>query len=152
MAAPKTLEELCTLASITVDDLKVFEPADFEELTKELGLPVTAKVKLRGLHRKLLESCAEDGGGAESGGADGAAAAEAAGGGGVAPLRGEEAEQRPSPCPFFPSPLQRPEGDIHFCLARALALLPARERIDNNLPRLPPIGGGVSAGEAKPRR
>ena len=54
MAAPKTLEELCTLASITVDDLKVFEPADFEELTKELGIPVTAKVKLRGLHRNLL--------------------------------------------------------------------------------------------------
>ena len=41
MAAPKTLAELCTLASITVDDLKVFEPADFEELTKELGIPVS---------------------------------------------------------------------------------------------------------------
>ena len=64
MAAPKTLAELAALASITVDDLTAFEPADFEELTKELGLPVTAKVKLRGLHRKLLESCAE-GGGAE---------------------------------------------------------------------------------------
>ena len=54
MAAPKTLEKLAQLASITVDDLKVFEPADFEELTKELGLPVTAKVKLRELHRNLL--------------------------------------------------------------------------------------------------
>ena len=58
MAAPKTLEELATLASITLDDLKAFEPADFEELTKELGLPVTAKVKLRGLHKTLLANAA----------------------------------------------------------------------------------------------
>ena len=76
MAAPKTLEELAALASITVGDLKEFKEADFEELTKELGIPVTAKVKLRGLHRELLESCAEGGGGA-----DGAGGVEAAGGG-----------------------------------------------------------------------
>ena len=63
MPAIKTLGELATLASITVDDLKDFKEADFEELTKDLGIHVTAKVKLRGLHRKLLESCAEGGGG-----------------------------------------------------------------------------------------
>ena len=55
------LEELAALASITVDDLKEFKEADVEELTKELGLPVTAKVKLRGLHRKLLEAANADG-------------------------------------------------------------------------------------------
>mgnify|MGYP001410277785 CR=1 FL=1 len=32
MAAPKTLEGLATLASITVDELRAFEPADFEQL------------------------------------------------------------------------------------------------------------------------
>ena len=55
-AAPKTLEEVAALASIRVDDLKEFKEADFEELTRELGIPVTAKVKLRGLFRKLLAS------------------------------------------------------------------------------------------------
>ena len=54
MAAPKTLAELAALASITVDDQKEFKEADFEDLTKELNVAVTARVKLRGLFRKLL--------------------------------------------------------------------------------------------------
>ena len=52
--APKTLAELAALASIEVGDLKAFTPADFEELAKELAIPVAAKVKLRGLHEALI--------------------------------------------------------------------------------------------------
>ena len=55
-AAPKTLEEVAALASIRVDDLKEFTEADFEDLTKELNVAVTPRVKLRGLFRKLLAS------------------------------------------------------------------------------------------------
>ena len=55
-AAPKTLEELAALAGIGVDDLREFKESDFDDLTKELNVAVTARVKLRGLFRKLLAS------------------------------------------------------------------------------------------------
>ena len=76
-AAPKTLAELAALASIEVSDLKAFTAADFEELAKELAIPVAAKVKLRGLHNKLLDegTGGSAGGWGGGGGAGGAARA-----------------------------------------------------------------------------
>jgi hypothetical protein len=53
-AAPKTLTELATSAGIPEAELKLYDPADFDELLKELGIPVTVKVRLKKQHRDLL--------------------------------------------------------------------------------------------------
>ena len=45
-AAPKTLEELAALAGVGVDDLREFKESDFDDLTKELSVAVTARGEL----------------------------------------------------------------------------------------------------------
>ena len=62
-AAPKTLAELAALAQMEESLFAEFEPSDFEDLTKDLGLPVPARVQLRGLHKKLLANAAAPAGG-----------------------------------------------------------------------------------------
>ena len=52
--APKTLEALAQLAGIQVDEFKEFKERDFEDLTVELGIQVTARVKLRAQFRQLV--------------------------------------------------------------------------------------------------
>ena len=52
--APKTLEALAQLAGIQVDEFKEFKEKDFEDLTVELGIQVTARVKLRAQFRQLV--------------------------------------------------------------------------------------------------
>eukprot|EP01046_Picozoa_sp_COSAG06_P044397 COSAG06_NODE_5975_length_3174_cov_8.128130_3_plen_350_part_00 len=74
-AAPKTLAELAALAQMEESLFAEFEPSDFEDLTKDLGLPVPARVQLRGLHKKLLANSAAGGGG---GGGPAAAGGESA--------------------------------------------------------------------------
>ena len=53
-AAPKTLAEVASSACIPVRELKLYDAADFDELLKELGIPVTVKVRLKKQHRDLL--------------------------------------------------------------------------------------------------
>ena len=56
VAAPKTLADLAVLAEATVEDLAEFTAAELDELTLGLNVHVTARVKLRALHRKFLTS------------------------------------------------------------------------------------------------
>ena len=59
-AAPGTLAELAALAEMEESLFAEFTESDFEDLTKDLGLPVPARVKLRGLHNKLLANSASE--------------------------------------------------------------------------------------------
>ena len=52
-AAPKTLAELAALAQMEESLFAEFEPSDFEDLTKDLGLPVPVRVRLRSQFREL---------------------------------------------------------------------------------------------------
>lgn len=53
-AAPKTLAELADRAGIQVDDFHEFKEKDFEDLTIEMGVQVTARVKLRSQFRQFV--------------------------------------------------------------------------------------------------
>ena len=53
-ASPKTLAEVATLAGIPQAELSLYDAADFDELLKELCIPVTVRVRLKKQHRDLL--------------------------------------------------------------------------------------------------
>ena len=58
-AAPKTLEELAERGGTSLAELADFSTEDAEELMKELGINVTARVRLKKLHREYIAQLQE---------------------------------------------------------------------------------------------
>eukprot|EP01046_Picozoa_sp_COSAG06_P048441 COSAG06_NODE_7243_length_2573_cov_15.697251_4_plen_139_part_01 len=54
MTSAKTLADVAALARIPEAELSLYDAADFDELLKELGMPVTVRVRLKKQHRDLL--------------------------------------------------------------------------------------------------